>query len=139
MIDGMIDDFIVSAKSCSIDFISLCNLVSRVLSDFVSTRICAGVAEAMSTFFLLLPSRLFLCLRYESISSTVQSLHSGHLFLLSHFVSLHDKQILCLSYFKVLILFLQRGHERGVTSEGTSACVAGAEEVEGVLEDILSG
>ena len=69
-----------------------------------------------------------------------QSLHSEHLTLLSHFVFLHAKQILCLSYFRVLMRFLQRGHERGVASAETSDCdVEGdAEVVGGLEEDILS-
>ena len=69
-----------------------------------------------------------------------QSLHSVHLTFTSHLVSLHPIQIVCLSYLKVLMRFLQLGQERGAASAEMSVCdVEGAAEVTGgVEEDILS-
>ena len=74
------------------------------------------------------------------MSSVDQSLHSVHLTFTSHLVSLHSMQTVCLSYFIVLIRFLQLGHDRGAASVEASDCdVEGAAEVTGgVEEDILS-
>ena len=72
------------------------------------------------------------------MSSRDHSLHSEHLSFMSYLVSLQPMQIVCLSYFIVLIRFFQLGHDRGAASVSTSVLeVEGAEvEAGGMLEDI---
>ena len=98
--------------------------------DATAGEVVTGVLR-----LLRLPAKVTLCLRYADILSRDQVLHSEQRFSIEQTIPRHDSHMVCKSNCKPLILRRHFGQER--RAAGSTAAVAEAEVVEGVVESMF--